>query len=101
VSLTDLGTAANSSTFGRGINDLGQVVGYSMHLSKDRTRITGYTSLLWENGRQEDLEKRFKDTAGLSDLLPQSISNTGFIVGYGKTDAGLGQAFIAIPPSGQ
>ena len=102
VSLTDLGTGKpRCHTYGRDINDLGQVVGESIEWSKDGQYIVRRTSLLWQNGKATKLESLIKDTAGLSDLRPYSINNAGAIVGSGSPDASDGdaQAFIAIPSS--
>ncbi len=104
VSLTDLGTGKpRCHTYGRDINDLGQVVGESIEWSKDDQYpyIVSRTGLLWQNGKASKLENLIKDTAGLSDLRPYSINNAGAIVGFGSPDAwdGDAQAFIAIPSS--
>jgi len=101
VSVTDLGTGKpRCHTYGRDINDRGQVVGESIEWSKYGHYIVSRTGLLWQNGHAANLENLIKDTAGLLYLSPYSISNARAIVGYGKP-SGDGDccAFIAIPSS--
>jgi probable HAF family extracellular repeat protein len=80
----DLGTLGGPHSFGYGINDSGQVVGYSYLPS-------GYRhAFLYSSGEMRDL-----GTLGGNESFGNGINSAGQVVGSAtKTDDGLGHAFL-------
>jgi probable HAF family extracellular repeat protein len=73
--MTDLGTLGGFSSEGRGINDRGQVVGYS-DTPTSNGELHGF---LWQDGTMTDLGTNF---------IPSGINNRGQIVGNHRVEAG-------------
>ena len=69
--MTDLGTLGGNQSFGRGINDAGQVTGYSI-------TSTGEThAFLYSNGQMMDL-----GTLGGAGSGGYAINNAGQVTGF-------------------
>lgn len=81
--LTDLGTLEGGNTYAVAINDVGQVVGYSM-LQDGTTR----HAFLWQDGVMTDL-----GTLGGTDSNAYDINNLGYVVGSSHDDNGYLHAF--------
>ncbi|MEA2544121.1 MAG: hypothetical protein QOH35_5487 [Acidobacteriaceae bacterium] len=93
--LNDLGTLPgfDQTSFARGINSAGVVVGESD--SADQKRAFIYTK-----GQLLELDKLAKNLsdAGYASLdVAYGINDKGWIVGYGTTSDGLTAAFVAVP----
>lgn len=83
--MTDLGTLATEGTGfseARGVNDLGQIVGYSM------TDGGAFHAFLYENGTMNDLGSLH------DDAYANAINNKGQIVGDLRVDARREDAFL-------
>lgn len=81
--IVDLGTLGGSVSNAQGINDHGQVVGYSTTAAGE-----GH-AFLWSGGRMRDL-----GTLGGSYSVALDINNHGDVVGYSITAAGEGYPFL-------
>ncbi len=93
--LKDLGTLSgfDNSSYARGINDAGDIVGESD--SADQKR-----AFLYTKGQLVELDKLAKNLseAGFTSLdVAYGISDKGWIVGYGTTSDNLTAAFVAVP----
>jgi len=79
---TDLGTQVGSSSFAHGINNSGELVGY--------TNLWGpYHAFLYSDGTMTDL-----GTLGGSSSHANGINNNGQVVGYATITDGLAHAFL-------
>jgi probable HAF family extracellular repeat protein len=74
-SVRDLGTLAGGNTFATGINEAGQVVGWSSSNWRDEEH-----AFLWADGRMTDL-----GTLGGSRSAALDINDNGQVVGYSTT----------------
>lgn len=88
--MIDIGTLDGGSSSGYGINNRGQVVGY------------GYTprgpiAFLYTDGQMLDLNTLVSSQCGLTLRCAYSISDNGYITGYGTNAAGESHAFLLTP----
>jgi probable HAF family extracellular repeat protein len=85
----DLGTLGGAST-ASGLNDMGQVVGYSLISGGGWGSPTIYHAFLWDevNGMQDI------GTLGGAQSVAQGINNLGQVVGYSTTPDGVYHAFV-------
>ena len=86
--MTELGSLGGSSC-PAGINDAGQVVGYS-------GTSNGVQAFLYSNGTMRDLNSLIDPACGWYLESAQAINDNGQIVGYG-TFAGQTEAFLLSP----
>ena len=89
--LTDLGTLGGSYSYGFGVNASGQVVGYS-YTAGDAAK----HAFLFSGGVMTDLNSVIAPGSGFTLLSAQSISDTGYITGYGNV-GGQTHAFLLTP----
>jgi probable HAF family extracellular repeat protein len=82
--MSDIGTLGYSYSYGKSINDSGQVVGYS------GTADGAAHAFLWENGKINDLGT----LPGGSDSYANRINNMGEVVGQSITASGEYHAFF-------
>lgn len=80
---SDLGTLGGDSSFGTGVNDAGQVVGYAETATKTPH------AFLYDNGNKIDL-----GTLGADKSYATGINNGGQVVGYSDVSAGVTHAFL-------
>lgn len=83
--MTDLGTLGGTNSWGRGINNNGDVVGESDTVD-GRTR-----AFVWRNGVMTDL-----GTLGGANSSAAAISDDGVIVGWAENAGGQRRAFIIL-----
>jgi len=93
--LKDLGTLPgfDNASYGRGINNSGNIVGESD--SADQKR-----AFLYTKGHLVELDKLVENlsAAGFNSLdVAYGINDKGWIVGYGTTSDNLTAAFVAVP----
>ncbi|MEW6602264.1 MAG: hypothetical protein AB1499_14930 [Nitrospirota bacterium] len=81
--MKDLGTLGGTLSEAYGINDKGQIVGYS------ETSSGSLHAFLYEKGEMKDL-----GTLGGLDSYGRAINNSGMIVGYSDTPSGESHAFL-------
>ena len=89
--LTDLGTLGGRDSYGYGINDSGQVAGFSSLLGDSI-----FHAMLWDaEYGMLDLNDLITDMSDWTYLrTANSISNTGYITGFGLNSNGLVHAFL-------
>jgi probable HAF family extracellular repeat protein len=87
--MIDLGALAGPASQANGINDAGQVVGWS----------TRYRAFLYADGKMIDLNNLLPAGSGWTLLAAQAINNNGQIVGYGTNAAGSRDGFLLTPVS--
>ena len=94
--LHDLGTLGGTASFGSGVNDYGQAVGYSL-TSGSQTH-----AFVFSNGAMTDLNSLLDKNYIFSFVLENatSISNTGYIVGYARTNTDHVLGFVLTPSGG-
>ena len=94
--LHNLGTLGGTSSFGSGVNDYGQTVGYSL-TSGGKTH-----AFVFSNGVMTDLNSLLGNTFLFTFTLEDatSISNTGYIAGYGRTNTDHILGFVLTPSGG-
>jgi probable HAF family extracellular repeat protein len=91
----DLGTlGGDSEAFG--LNDLGQVVGWSDTGVDDADGVRIYHAFLWENGALIDLDRVIPAGLGWVLIRAQAINNLGQIVGFGRIRGQI-HAFLLTP----
>jgi len=83
VTMIDLGTLGGATSYGRGINDRGQIVGGSDTSSGEQH------AFLWENGTMTDL-----GTLGGMESAAWGINDRGQIVGGSDTSSGEQHAVL-------
>ena len=90
--VTDLGTLGGPGSFACGINDSGQVAGYSFTSS-------GYIShaFLYSNGTMADLGTLGGSASGWTLEYANAINDSGQIVGDGTNASGNTDAFLLTP----
>ena len=87
--LTDLTPTANVTSYGQGINGLGQVVGV--------TQVAGNSdAFLYSGGKLTDLNAQIDPNAGWTLDYANGINNSGQITGFGFHD-GRTEAFLVTP----
>jgi probable HAF family extracellular repeat protein len=92
--LKDLGTfPGGTNSFGFGVNDSGQVVGFS--------DIAGGAdhAFLYSGGQMFDLNSLIAPGSGFTLVQALGISDTGYITGYGTAADGTTHAFLLTPLS--
>jgi probable HAF family extracellular repeat protein len=89
--LQDLGTLGGNSSFGYGVNASGQVVG-----SSDIAASGAQHAFIDSGGQMLDLNSLIAPGSGFTLVGAQSISDNGYIAGYGETSSGQ-HAFLLIP----
>jgi probable HAF family extracellular repeat protein len=91
--MTDLGTLPGDSfSWAWGINDQGQVVGYSSDANGNSR------AFLWQDGVMTDLNSLIPPTSSLYLTLAWSINSRGEIVGFAYDQStGSSPAFLALP----
>jgi probable HAF family extracellular repeat protein len=82
--ITDLGTLGGDRTYGSGLNQAGQVTGYSRTSGNGRDH-----AFLYRNGQMADL-----GTLGGLDSGGLSLNNAGQVVGYSDTPFEVRHAFL-------
>jgi probable HAF family extracellular repeat protein len=90
--MTDLGTLGGKSSFALGINNNGQVVGWSW--ITDNSDVHAF---LWQNGTMVDINNLISPFAGWDLGVAYGINDLGQIVGTGTTPTGLTHAFLLTP----
>lgn len=95
-SLHDLGTLGGGTSFGYGVNNDGQAVGYSTLASG------GQHAFVFSNGAMTDLNSLIGGNYFATFILEgaTSISDTGYIVGYGRTNTDHIIAYVLTPSGG-
>ena len=81
--ITDLGTLGGASSLGAGVNDSGQVAGFTQNAISDPFSILGGTqtrAFLWQSGEMYDL-----GTLGGPDAFGQYVNNNGQVAGVSYT----------------
>jgi probable HAF family extracellular repeat protein len=90
--LTGLGTLGGLSSIPEGINNSGQIVGWSSDPSGD------FKAFVYEDGQMKDLRTLVSDPGGWSRLTQAyDINNAGQIVGFGTFNGQSNQAFLLAP----
>ena len=79
--MTDLGTLGGNTSHATGVNDYGQVVGFSSTASGTSARAST-RAFLWENGTMTRL-----GTLGDNYTVAKDINNSAQVVGYSKMDS--------------
>jgi len=90
-SITDLGTLGGLVSYAYGINDSGQVVGFSLTPANDF-----YHAFLYSGGVMTDLNTLIDPALGWTLTEARGINDLGQIVGYGDI-GGNTRAFIMTP----
>lgn len=91
--MTDLGVLNFQRSYAMGINEEGQIVGYS-HVQKGN--YGGYDACLWENGEINNLHDFFPEELGIKFSHAMDINNLGQIIGYAEIE-GYDVGFIMTP----
>lgn len=96
--MTDLGTLLSQPTYihseAKGINNLGQIVGYVARLYNAPT--SDGAAVLWQGGVATDLNTQLAANSGWNLQIAQGINDQGQIVGYGQYQ-GVTRAFLLTP----
>jgi probable HAF family extracellular repeat protein len=90
-----LGTLGGNHSGAFGINDLGQVVGWS-----DTNPPGGqarFHAFVWEDGAMVDLNDLIPADSGWELIEAYDINSTGWIIGFGKNPLGHHRGFILEP----
>lgn len=92
--MQDLGTLGGYYSEAYGINDSGQVVGWSQ---KEGSSNSTHRAFLWENGVMYDLNNLISNYPSWSLREAYDINNTGQIVGVGWNSSGQQHGFLLTP----
>jgi len=90
--LTDIGALWGENSRASGINNIGQIVGYSAHANN-----TGPAATLWDNGFMYNLNDLIPDNSGWTLSFANDINDLGQIVGQGHYMGGQSRGFILTP----
>ena len=89
------GRTGSNKSEAYGINDSGQVVGYShFRVSRD---LFDFHAFLYSNGSMWDLNNLIDPASGWEITQARAINNVGQIVGYGQNQSGEVRAFLLNP----
>lgn len=90
--MKDLGTLGGLSSYALGVNNSGQIVGIS-----DTSTANHPGAFLYSGGQMTDLNTLIASNSGWQLQYATSISNNGYITGYGSLNGGADQAFLLTP----
>ena len=90
--MTDLGTLGGSGSTATGINESGQIVGWSM-----TTDDSAQHAYLYSGGTMIDLNSLIDPNSGWTLVWAHAINNSGQIVGEGTNESGETHGFLLTP----
>jgi probable HAF family extracellular repeat protein len=90
--MTDLGTLGGATSIANGINDNGQVVGWSDTPGNAHRR-----AFLYSGGKTTDLNNLIAPASGWTLEEAAAINDQGQIAGSGTNPQGRGRAFLLTP----
>ncbi len=94
--LNNLGSLnPQDNSYATGLNENGQVVGYSYGLDQGSYR---YRAFMWDNGAMTDLNSLIDPALGWALNVANAVNDKGQIVGLGINAAGQSHAFLLTPP---
>ena len=88
------GLSPQDNSYATGINENGQVVGYSYGLDRGSYRYRAFT---WDNGALADLNGLIDPALGWALNVANAVNDQGQIVGLGINAAGQSRAFLLTP----
>jgi probable HAF family extracellular repeat protein len=93
--MTSLGSLSpQDNSYATGVNENGQVVGYSYGLDQGSYR---YRAFMWDNGAMTDLNNLIDPALGWALNVANAVNDQGQIVGLGINAAGQSRAFLLTP----
>jgi probable HAF family extracellular repeat protein len=96
--MRDLGTLGGPNSFGFGINNFGQVVGYSETLPSNQGFRQGWHGFVYLQGQMHDLNDLLSPTAqGWTIVEAHSINDWGQIVADALNTQGENHAVLLTP----
>jgi probable HAF family extracellular repeat protein len=91
---TDLGTLSDGSSKAYGVNNDGDIVGWSTNAAG------GHRAVLWRNGQLIELAPQVAGAAGWDLYEANAINDSGVIVGDGSPDGGQHERAFMLCPTG-